>query len=322
MAMTPLLVAAYAAERRQWGRFALFAAIAVGLSSELGLVVAVLGLLLVLEGERRAGALAVVAGVGWTVAALLLVQGPLGTGLVGRGAFDDYGDTALEVLIEVLRNPFRVVGDLIVEDNVRIVVWVLAPLLFLPVLALRKLTPALPLTALYFIGDIPVTGPAGGGRMMPFLAFSFVAAPFALARLGRPSVERVLVDRRLLLLLVVAAVSAMVTASPMGPYGDGFSRTRAGEEHLRAALAAVPPDVRVRAPEALTPELAERPRIEILEPGEDDPRVLTTGTDALVLDESDLDLDAHERYLLRRRLADRGFTLAARSGDIVVFLRD
>jgi hypothetical protein len=322
LAMTPLLVAAYSAERKRWWRFAFFGAIAVACSSELGLVIATIGVLLVLEGERRVGGLAIVAGLGWTVATLLAVQGPLGTGLVGRGAFDAYGDTALEVLIEILRNPFRPLGDLLVEENVRLVVWVLAPLLFLPVLALRKLVPALPLTALYFVGDIPVTGPTGGGRMVPLLAFSFVAAPFALARLGRPSIERVLVDRRLLTLLAVAAVAAMVTASPMGPYGDGFVRNRDDEADLRAAVAAVPDGVRVRAPEQLTPELAERQRVEVLPPGEVDPRALTLGVDALVIDESTLDLDARDRFLFRRRISERGFTLAERSGDVLVFVRD
>lgn len=322
LAMTPLLLAAYAAERRQWMRFAACAAIGVACSSELGLVVAAIGILLVLEGARRHGTAAIAAGLGWTIATLLAVQGPLGTGLVGAGAFDAYGDTALEVLIEVLRNPFRPLGDLLAEENLQLVVWILAPVLFLPVLAFRKLSPALPLGALYLIGDIAVTGPQGGGRTVSLVVFAFVAAPFALARLGRPSIERVLVDRRLLTLVAVAAVGALLATSALGPHRGAFARTRAGEADLRIALAAVPAEGAVRAPAVLVPELAERQRIEVLDPAEADPRALTAGVDVVVLDEATLtDLDDHQRFLLRRRIEDRGFELRERSGDVDVFVR-
>lgn len=322
MAMAPLLVAAYAAERRQWRRFAVFSAAAAACGSELGLVIAALGLMLVLEGERRIGGFAACAGLAWTVVALFVVQAPLGTGLVGARAFESYGDTGLEVLIEVLRNPFRPVGDLLAAENVNLVVWVLAPLLFLPILSLRQLLPALPLTALYMIADVPMRGADGGGRVVPLVAFAFVAAPFALARLGRPSIERVLVDRRLLVLLATAAVAALVTTSPFGPYADGWRRDGEREDDLRAAVAAVPDSVPARVPAELTVELAERRRIELLEPGESDPSRLTDGVDVVVLDEAGLeDFDDHELFLLRRRIEDEGFVLIERSGVIDVFVR-
>ena len=322
MAITPLMLAAYSAERRRWGRFGLFAVLAVAWSSELGLVIATMGLVLLLEGERRVGTVALAGGLAWTTGALLAVQGPLGTGLVGEGAFTAYGDTALEVLIEVLRNPFRPLGDLLADENLQVTVWILAPLLFIPVLAFRKLAPALPLQALYFVGDVPLVGAEGGGRIVPLLTFSFVAAPFALARLGRPSIERVLVDRRVLSLLGVAAVAALLTSSAIGPHSDAWARNRAGEDELRVALASVPDRVRVRVPEALAPSLAERHRVELLHPGESSPGALTAGVDALVLDESTLDeLDSHDRFLLRRRIEDRGFVLVERAGDIDVFVQ-
>jgi uncharacterized membrane protein len=323
MALTPLLVAAYSAERRKWARFFVFALLSVAWSSELGLVVATMGVVMLVEGERRIGTATTVLGLAWTVVALIFVQGPLGGGLVGPSdAFSAYGDTFLEVLIEILRNPFRPLGDVLAEGNVVVVVWVLAPLLFLPVLALRKLAPALPLTALYLVADVAVRGDDGGGRIVPLLAFSFVAAPFALARLGRQSLERVLVDRRLLTLLGVAAVASLLTTSALSPYGDSWRRSRDREDDLRAALAAVPPDVPVRVPEALAAELAERRRVELLAPGEANIGVLTARVDVVVLDESTLhQLDDYERFLLRRRIEDRGFVLVERSGDVDVFVR-
>jgi hypothetical protein len=323
MALTPLLLAAYSMERRRWFRFAVFAAMALLWNAELGLVIAGLGVALFVEGERRVGALSFVGGLGWMVAALVLVEGPLGGGLVGEQAFADYGDSALGVLIEVLRNPFRPLGDLLAEENVQVVVWVLAPLLFVPLVSFRKLAPALPLQALYFIGDAQLTGPSGGGRTVPLVAFAFIAAPFGLARLGRRSIERVNVDRRFLMLLATAAVASLLASSAIGPYGDAWASDRDGEADLRVALAAVPGRARVRAPEALASSLGERHRIEVLEPGESDPEVLLAGVDALVLDESTLvELDEHQRFLLRRRIEDLGFVLVERAGSLDVFVED
>jgi uncharacterized membrane protein len=322
LAMTPLLMAAYAGERRQWGRFAVACAATVVWSSELGLVIMAMGISLVTERERRNGLRAAIGGLAWTSVALFVIQAPLGTGLVAPDAFTSYGDSGLEVLLELLRNPFRLLGDLFVDENIRTVVWILAPLLFLPVLAFRKLAPAVPLQVLYLVADVPVTGAGGGGRTLPLVAFAFVATPFALARLGRRNIERVLVDRRLLGLLVMASAAALLTTSALAPAAEPWRRDSPGEDDRRAALAAVPPVVAARVPVALATELADRRRIELVPPGEVDADRLTAGVEVLVLDEGQLDeLADHERFLLRRRIEDRGFALEERAGDLDVFIR-
>jgi hypothetical protein len=158
--------------------------------------------------------------------------------------------------------------------------------------------------------------------VVPLLAFAFVAAPFGLARLGRRSLERVLVDHRLLLLLVTAAVASLLTTSVIGPYGDGWARDREGREEMRAILAAIPDDVSVRVPESLATEVAERPRVEILDPDDDAPVTLTAGVDAVVVDEATLeDLDPYARFLLRRRIEERGFVLVERVEGLNLFVR-
>jgi uncharacterized membrane protein len=321
VAMTPLLVAAYAAERGQWKRFAVASVLTVVWSSELGLVVMAMGIALLADRERRVGIRAAVGGLLWTTVALFAIQAPLGNGLVSPDAFTSYGDSGLEVLLQMLRNPFRPLGDLLVDENVQVLVWILAPLLFLPVLAFRKLAPALPLQVLYLIADVPVVGADGGGRTLPLVAFAFVAAPFALARLGKRSIDRILVDRRLLALLAVGAVAALFTSSALAPAAEAWRRDEPGEDARRAAIAAVPPLVPARVPEAIATELSERRHLELVAPGQRDPEALTEGVDVLVLDESATGLDDHQRFLLRRRVEDEGFTLVHRAGDLDVFVR-
>lgn len=323
MALAPLLAAAYFAERRSWGRFALASAVAVLWSAELGLVVAGFGLVLVAEGERRNGTRIAVAGLAYTLVALLALQSPLGrTGLVAPGAFDRYGDSGFEALVGMLRNPFRPVVDMLGEPDVVAVAWVLAPLAFLPLAAARKLLPALPLTALVLVADVPVQGPDGAGRLAPLVAMSLVAATFALARLGRPSVERVIVDRRLLGIVTLAAVAATLTSSPLSPYDDPWSIAGEREEAGRAALAAVPPVVPVRVPPQLATSVAERRRVEVIDPDVLDAATITDGVEAVVLDEEAYtDLDAAARHALRRAIEAEGMVQVHREGDMSTFVR-
>ena len=299
------------------------AVVAVLCSAELGLVVAALGGVLLAERERRAGTRAVAGGLAWTLFALLVVQSAIGrTGLVAPGAFHRYGDTGFDVLVEMLRNPLRLVVDLLQEPEVSVVVWVLAPLVFLPLGALRQLVPALPLTVLVLVADVPVTGASGGGRVVPLLAASFVAAPVALARVGRRSLDRVVVDRQFLGVLLTASVAALLVASPLSPYRHPWEVDRPGEAARRAALAVVPPEVPIRVPADLAVEVAERQEVEVTDPDERDPMALTAGVDALVVDEGEWDdLDPVGRHRLRRAIEARGMVLVHRRDGISVFLR-
>ena len=261
MALTPLLAAAYAAERRRWRQLAVFSVIAVALNAELGLVVAMLGLHprprgRAPGGDHHRGCS------GWpgrsprcssssTVSA---------AGFVAVGAFDAYGgqrprgphrDAAEPVPpARRPRRPGEHRGGGVDPGPAAVPPARGRPQARPGAAARRRCTSS---------RTCPVTG-AGRRRRAscPILAFAFVAAPFGLARLGRRSLERVLVDHRILLLLVAAAVAASLTTSVVGPYGNGWARDREGREELRAILAAVPDDVRIRVPESIAAE-AGRP---------------------------------------------------------------
>jgi hypothetical protein len=285
--------------------------------------VATIGVVLVVEGERRIGLRTAAGGLAWTLVALLGVQAPLGrTGLVAPGAFADYGDGGFEVLVEMLRNPLRPIVDMLGADDVAAVAWVLAPLLFLPVVAFRKLLPALPLTVLVLVADVPVRDEGGGGRLVPLVAASFVAATFAVARFGRPSVERVIVDRRLLGLVGLAAVAALATASPLSPYEKPWSLDGENEAAQREVLATLPPVVPIRVPAGMASEVADRRRVEVVPAGEPDPDLLAAGVDALVLDEGAYpELGPADRHALRRAIETHGMVQVHRVDGIVAFVR-
>ena len=65
MAITPLLFAWWLARAGRWGWFAVACAVALSTKEDVALAVLVLGLVLVLRGDRRAGALTALAGAAW-----------------------------------------------------------------------------------------------------------------------------------------------------------------------------------------------------------------------------------------------------------------
>ncbi len=121
----------------------------------------------------------------------------------------------------------------------------------------RKLAPALPLQALYFVADAPLIGPDGGGRTAALGGVHVRGRADGLAKLGRRSIERVLVDRGLL-----TAAAGRRRRRPAHDARPAPLQPRRGDRTARrggpAPPAAVPPVMSARVPEALAPDLAER----------------------------------------------------------------
>jgi uncharacterized membrane protein len=261
VAVSPLLGATYLALTGKWRTFAIVSATAVVWSAELGLVIAGLGLLVFLQGERKVGRRTIIAGLAWTIVAVLVIEPRYGsTGFISPGAFRAYGDNAFSILFGMAGHPFKLLGDLFAEDNVRLIVGLLAPLLFLPVLAPRYLLPAIPLQVLYLVADVPVRGTGTNEYGLPLTVFAFVAATFALQRMGRRSIERVLVDRRVLSALAVGAVGFFLLDAANSPYQRPWEWGRQdATDHSRehAADLALPND-RVRVSASMVVLLAER----------------------------------------------------------------
>jgi uncharacterized membrane protein len=259
VAVAPLLGATYLALRGKWRAFAIVSVVAVLWSAELGLVIAGLGFVLWLRGERRVGVQAMVAGFAWTLLAVTVIEPRFGsTGFIAPGAFERYGTNAFTIGFGMFIHPLRLAGDLLAEGNVRLLVVLLAPLLFLPVLSPKLLLPAVPLQALYHVADVR---PRAVDVGLPLTVFAFVAATFALNRMGRKGVERVMVDRRVLIALVVAALGFFATEADSSPYRHPWewARQDAADHARRDAADAVGDGKSVRAARAVLPLVAERP---------------------------------------------------------------
>jgi uncharacterized membrane protein len=322
--VAPLLGAIYLALRGRWRSFFIVSASAVIWSAELALVIAGIGVLILLQGERRIGTWTIVAGMAWTVAAVLVLEPRFGsTGFIAPGAFKAYGSNAFSIAGGMLIHPHKVVGDLLDEENIRLIVALLAPLLFLPVLAPRYLVPALPLQALYLVADVPVRGNGTNEFGLPLTVFAFVAATFALARMGRRSIERVVVDRRVLIALTVAAVGFFCTEALNSPYERPWNWGRAdASDHARHDVAdAITQSTAVRGSATVLPLLAERSNVYPLGAAPDAVAATRDGVDRVVVTLQDVTWSTDEWRDFASGMARQQFLMTYDREGVKVYTR-
>ena len=288
----PALFMAYLAGRRgQWVRLGLLSLVVVAARADLGLALGALGLVLVLEDRRRPGWILAGFGTAWFVAMAFVVQPMFGHGAYPHlGAFAAFGDSAPGVLGGMLSDPVGVVADLADRAAFEKLLLLLAPVLFLPLIRPRYLLPVLPLFGLYLIADVPDLGLGNPQQDVATLPFVMIAAAYALQRLGRRGVSRVLVDRRILSVLVLTALVFFVRDAASSPYEQpwDWGRRDAVDTARLTAVGMVERWDRVLATPTVFPLVAERTTALVLK--DDTPFLpdleLVAGIDVVIFDET------------------------------------
>ncbi len=306
IALPALLWAYLHARQGHWKRYAALVALVLVCRADLGLTVAALGILLVLVGKRRPGAITALMGVAWSVVAVVVIDPDTpDRALTPAGEFVARATTPLEAFPRLVLHPLVEVRELLAEPSILFLVVVLAPLLFLPLVAPRSLFVAAPCLVLAMIADRSVQRVAQEGvldlspaaaHVGPAMAFVFVALVFALERIGSLSVTRVNVDRRVLLALLAGASLLFVTEAPTSPYRQPWawgSRDAVDGARIEAAARVADDDAVATSP-TIGALVAERARLVELPPAPEDLSAfrvdqVARGTDAVLLDTSATD---------------------------------
>ena len=238
------------------------AALALLSRADLGLLIAGFGVLWILEGKKRLGYQTIALGLAWSTIFILGIQ-PLYNGGVypHLEAFAQYGSgNPFDVLWGILINPLTFINELFSEPNFQVAVALLAPLLFLPMVAPRYLLPALPLFALYLTADVPTNELTESGQRVPVIVCMFIALVFALRKTGRIIVQRVNVDRTVIGALLITASVFFVSNSVASPYEDPWEwgRRQPVDQARLDVAELIPEEAVVRAAPKLLPLLTER----------------------------------------------------------------
>ncbi|MEA2686521.1 MAG: hypothetical protein QOE93_1716, partial [Actinomycetota bacterium] len=265
LAVAPLLFAYWAARSARWRWFVVATVLAMACKEDVALVVAGLGLLIWLRGDRGHGLRTALAGFGWfLLSTRLLMRRALG-GLdpFYDAFFPELGGDALGVVRGALARPRRVFDIATRPDRISYYRMILAPFAFLPLA--EPPTMALvagPLLAVNALTSSPYARDYRYHYSALVVAGVTVATVEVIARLGRnPSARRFLVG--------LVAATALATSVAWGPSPIGV-KYRSGIWPLvddprvaakRHAVDLVPPNARVAAGYDLVPHLAHRVEI-------------------------------------------------------------
>ncbi len=259
LAVPALIGIALFGARKRWLWYWGCVIVVLACRADLGLAVALWGFVLLGDGERRAGLWTLGIGSVWSLGILLVVQPIVTDAVVTGGQYGTYGDSLGEAGLTGLRHPIMLLSDLLAQDNVALMVGLLAPVIFLPLLSMRHFLPAVPLGALYFITDVQNSG-AFAERSALLLAFVFIAATHAFHRLGEMGVTRVFVDARVLTTVVIAAGLLSVSQSPLSPYQKPWEWDEVDptDQAILDAVSSLDEDVAIRSSTSGLTVLSER----------------------------------------------------------------
>lgn len=259
LAVPLLLGMALFGARKRWVWYWICVALALACRADLGLAIALWGFVLLGDGERRAGLWTLGVGAVWSLGLLLVVQPIVTDAQVTGGQYGTYGDSLGEAGLTGIRHPLQLLGDLVAQDNIALMLGLLAPVIFLPLLSLRHFLPALPLGAFYLITDLQDSG-TFAERSALLLAFVFIASTHAFNRLGQMGVNRVFVDARVLATVVSAAALFAVAESSLSPYAKPWDWDERDPIDVAVveAVAGLDEDIAIRSSVSGLTSLSER----------------------------------------------------------------
>ena len=192
----------------------------------------------------------------WSLGLLLVVQ-PISGPRRSLSPVRCY-DSLAESVLGALRSPLVTLGELFAAENISLVVALLTPLIFLPLLSLRYLAPAFPLA-----GDL--SHPDAPGRPSLRRAQRHAAGVHDDRRDLRLEPARKHGRRPRLLgrhaccsTLMAASVLLFVSTSPISPYNASWTPDRT-DRAVDAALELLEPDDAVRASPSALAHLSDRP---------------------------------------------------------------
>ncbi|MBN8616617.1 MAG: DUF2079 domain-containing protein [Deltaproteobacteria bacterium] len=290
---------------------------------DLGLVVAFFGLALALASrrgallERRIGAglaLGSLAYVGLFLGVFHPRYAPTNGSFVQH--FAAWGEGPTDAIVTVIAHPLRLFEWLLSAERAPYLLVVTAPLAFLAFLAPEWLLLAAPILGMNLLSSFPTTLFLDSHYLTPALPIVVSASLVGGARIA--SIGRGLSREIALAPLLVCAVIAHVLegGSPLSLRYDRLAYVDdATTDALRDALAAIPDEASVQAPERVLAHLAERRRLRRGPPPE-------TLSDYVIFDAWQRRLEAHREELLRTEEEPLVRDWLARDDHALVFSRD
>jgi uncharacterized membrane protein len=263
IAIAPLLFAYWAARTKRWRWFAVAAVVAALCKEDVALSLAVLGVLIAVRGDRRIGTIVAAASAAWfQICTRMLLPYFNGIGPFYDSFFGTFGQSPVEVASHVISHPGDAVNVATEPDRMSYYRMMLAPVAFLPLVAIPTLFIGLPMLGVNVLSTLPYLRGFQYHWSALVLAAVMLATVEAIALLGKnPTVRTFLVG------LVVATSFASTVAwgpSPVSTkYRDGYWPLVADSRLAvkKAAAAMVPDGAPTSAVYLFVPQMSHRTKI-------------------------------------------------------------
>jgi uncharacterized membrane protein len=234
--------------------------------------------------------------------------------------FERWGDGPLSALTSLVTEPGEVLAWLAAPERAPYLLVVTAPLAFLAFLAPEWLAIAAPILAINLLSAFPTTLFLDSHYLTPAIPILTAAAVIGAGRAARLArgvgVELGSVGAGPAVLVCAALAQLLHGGAPPSARYDALAyRADETTAALEQALALVPPEASIQAPERVLAHLAERRRLRRPPPPE-------TEADFVLFDAWQRRLDAHREELLRTEEEPLVRDWLARDDHALVFARD
>jgi len=256
--ITPLLFAYWLATRRRWGWFATAAATALLAKEDASLALVVLGVLVALRWSRVVGLATSGAGAAWFFLCTRVILPHLSGETFYSNFFSAFGNSVGSIMANMVLHPSRVARLAFKGDRLTYYRQLLAPVAFLPLVALPVLLIGGPQVLVNVVSDHGPTHDIRFHYSSIVVAAVFLATVEACALLGRSAGAR----RFLVGAVAATALAANVAWSP-SPLGVKFhtgvwAEAQPRHSAVNEALRLVPGNAGVSATYYLVPHLTHR----------------------------------------------------------------
>ncbi len=263
LAIAPLLFAYWAARRERWGWFVAFALIAAACKEDVALALAVMGILIAFRGRRKIGVAVVGASLAWyMIATRVIIPWQNGIGPFYDSFFGDLGKTPTDIAVHLVEHPKEGIDLATKADRVNYYEMMLAPVAFLPLLALPVFLVGGPMLGVNILSSFPYTREIRYHYSSLVLVGVILGTVEAIAWIARrrPDALRFLVG-----LVVVTSLAAAVAWGPSPvstKYHSGLWPLQTDRQSAKvAAVDMIPDGAPTSAIYNLLPHLAHRDRI-------------------------------------------------------------
>ncbi|MGI8984144.1 MAG: DUF2079 domain-containing protein [Acidimicrobiales bacterium] len=263
LAVPAVLFAYWAARAKRWGWFAVAAVVAALCKEDVALALLVIGVLVAVRGERRIGATVAAASAAWfLVCTRMLLPFFNGIGPFYDSLFGEFGRSPTEVVGHVLTHPGDALEVATEPDRMNYYRMMLAPVAFLPLLAIPTLFIGLPMLGVNVLSTLPFLRDSKYHWSALVLAGVMLATVEAIAWLARtPALRAFLIG------LVVATSFASTVAWGPSPFSTQYRNGYwpfGPDPRLavkQAAAATVPDGAPTSAVYLFVPQMAHRDKI-------------------------------------------------------------